>query len=256
MADQNLYTLRWIINNKWGDASYKNTANKIVSQEIGDWVDEVVRPEEKDRESISKKGQNLKYCPFAETNFTKAKTQGRYRKQYPEGAIVHFTAGRRNGLKSAMDWQTSQGYCYFVIDEDGNIGQNFPLNEWGSHAGRSSWPKLGSKWVSRYLVGIEVQCAGKLTSSGKSWFGKRYPAEETRNVSNKDNVKGGKYLKYTEKQEEALTSLILWLEQNNPNVFELDNVLGHDEVSPDRKNDPGGSLSMTMPEYRAFLKGQ
>lgn len=254
MADLNLYTLRWVINNKWGDMSYKDTANKLVSLEIGDWVDDGQNDdEEPERPSVSEAGAKLKYCPFADQDFPQSRTRGEYSDGYPKGAIVHFTAGRRNGLKNALTYQANQGYTYFVIDEDGNVGQNFPLNEWGYHAGKSHWPSLGSS-VSKHLVGIEVQCAGKLNSSNRSWFGVTYPEEEVRTVSARDNMKSGKYLKYTDKQEESLTKLILWLKSNNPEVFNLDLVLGHDEVSPDRKNDPGGALSMTMPEYREFLK--
>jgi len=36
--------------------------------------------------------------------------------------------------------------------------------------------------------------------------------------------------------------------------FRADWVAGHDEVSPGRKSDPGGSLSMTMPQFRYMLK--
>jgi len=51
-----------------------------------------------------------------------------------------------------------------------------------------------------------------------------------------------------------LFKLLRWLEYNGNGIFKLDFVLGHDEVAPSRKNDPGGSLSMTMPEFRKKLK--
>jgi lysozyme family protein len=47
--------------------------------------------------------------------------------------------------------------------------------------------------------------------------------------------------------------LLLWLKGNQPDVFQFEFVLGHDEVSPGRKNDPGGALSVTLPQFRERL---
>lgn len=162
-------------------------------------------------------------------------------------------------MVSAINYQVEQGYLYFVIDKDGNIGQNFSLDSWGYHAGQSSYQGL-SGTVSDELVGIEIQCAGKLVKEGaiyKTWFGTEVEEEEVRHIPIKSaNQEKGDYERYTKSQEEALTRLVLWLHKNNPDVFKLDFVVGHDEVSPGRKNDPGGALSMTMPQYREFLKQQ
>lgn len=81
-------------------------------------------------------------------------------------------------------------------------------------------------------------------------------------TSNTQNIAKGTYEKYTEKQEQALIELVLWLKKNNPSVFNLDYVLGHDEVAGPsgigrwRKTDPGGSLSMTMDKFRTLLKNK
>lgn len=142
---------------------------------------------------------------------------------------------------------------YFAIDRDGNIGQNFSLDRWGYHAGKSKWPILGTG-VSKQLVGIEVCCPGTLDHNGEAWFGVRYGSEDYRRVKSSGNVRAGVYHRFTQHQERALERLLIWLKTNNPSVFQLDLVLGHDEVSPGRKNDPGGSLSCTMPEFRRKLE--
>lgn len=211
------------------------------------------------------------------------RTRGRYRDGYPEGAIVHFTAGRsrnredggsRNGRThkdvgiSHVKYAVSKGsFCYFAIDRDGNIYQQFPLDHWGYHAGRSSWPSVSGN-VSDNFVGIEILCAGKLdkTDQGyKAWFTRESKGDklfgdgEVRYSSGEDNIEAGYYHKYSEAQEKALDDLLIWLYQNSPyknneKIFKLGNIAGHDEVSPDRKNDPGASLSMTMPEYRKKIQ--
>lgn len=157
-----------------------------------------------------------------------------------------------------------QAYAYFVNDQDGNIHQGNSLDQYGFHCGESYWPGLGSS-LSDKLVGIENQSAGRLekVSMGvyKAYFtnvekGDKYFYEhEVRHAeANNQNVQKGIYHRFTMAQEESLIDLLMWLKHSNPNVFSFDYCLGHDEVAPKRKNDPGFSLSMTMPKFREFLK--
>lgn len=206
----------------------------------------------------SAKSQKLLWCPFADQGFKKSKTQGKYANGYPIGAIVHYTAGARSGLQAGMAEQLKNEFTYFVIDKNGNIGQNFSLDTWGYHAGASFHPDLG-KYVHSKLVGIEIQVFGKLKKSGSEYktayaIPTIVPAEEVRVIEKQtDNQVPGPYQMYTKAQEEALFKLLRWLHDNNPEVFQYQYVLGHDEVSPGRKTDPGGSLSMTMPALRKKL---
>ncbi|MEN0059583.1 MAG: N-acetylmuramoyl-L-alanine amidase [Bdellovibrio sp.] len=180
------------------------------------------------------------------------KTKGTYRNGYPEGAIVHATAGHCDSEQDAINslkWGIDQGLAFFVIGPTGKVYQNFPLSHWGNHAGVSNWLNLGSS-VSQYLVGIEVACANKVDENGTAWFGKTYGINRLRVSEKKENIKAGTYVKYTKEQELALLDLLVWLKKNNPTVFSITNIAGHDEVSPGRKDDPGASLSMTMPELR------
>lgn len=248
---QKLYTIRWYIREKWGETHSKIDVLELLSEMLDPMTLSENRP------SVSDSNQHLLWCPFADTNFPSAITRGTYTDGYPKGAVIHFTAGRRNGLASQIKDQIENGYTFFVIDKDGNIAQNFPLDSWGYHAGKSSYEGLSGK-VSNELVGIEIQCAGKLTHKDgeyRTWFRTTVPESEVRNILTQiDNQEQGYYHTFTELQEDALESLILWLHRNNSDVFSLDLVLGHDEVSPGRKNDPGGSLSLSMSEYRDFLK--
>jgi N-acetyl-anhydromuramyl-L-alanine amidase AmpD len=184
------------------------------------------------------------------------RTEGKYAAGFPRGAVVHYTAGRYGAAE--IDLAREMGYVYVVIDEMGNILQASPFDEWGSHAGKSSWPGLEGH-VSQYLLGIEIECAGALKADGagnfKTWWGGQIPQSDVRIVpQQRANQRPGPYHKYTEAQEEALTDLLIWLKKQAPSVFDLDLVLGHDEVAPERKMDPGGSLSMPMPVFRDHLK--
>lgn len=197
-------------------------------------------------------GANLAWCPFA-VKGTGMKVQGKYECGHPRGAVVHFTAGQcdtEQHAKDSLSWGIGEGYAFFVIGPTGVIYQSFPLTHWGHHAGSSSYEGLGSG-LSKHLVGIEIACAGMVDNAGKAWFGKRFSADRLRHSEKKANIQAGTYVMYTQEQEASLMKLLVWLYQNNPSVFEIKYIVGHDEIAPTRKNDPGASLSMTMPELRA-----
>jgi hypothetical protein len=75
----------------------------------------------------------------------------------------------------------------------------------------------------------------------------------------RDNLRPGAYVPYTQAQTAALAKVLLWLKRRYPRTFRLEYVFGHDEVSPGRKVDPGGSLrsaggpELTMKQFRADL---
>ena len=218
----------------------------------------------------------------------KMRTRGYYDDKYPKGAIVHFTAGRSRkrdeggsrhrdthelmGEKSVKSAIKKGSFAYFVIDRDGGVHQAFSLDRWGYHAGKSKWDGLGSN-VSDEVVGIEIQCAGKVKPQGDGTYHAYFTnlekgdlpfqEDEVRHAEeDNDNIQKGTYHKYSDAQEKALLELLLWLKRNNPKVFSLDYVLGHDEVAGPkgigykRKNDPGASLRTNMTSFREILEKQ
>lgn len=182
---------------------------------------------------------------------------------YPLGAVVHFTAGRAGSeqdAKATFEWLLDNRLKAVVIGPTGQF--HFPpdwATVWGNHAGNSYHERLGSG-VSRYLLGVEVACEGKLELRGDgkcySWFGQVVPKERI-NFYEKDtgNIQAGYYSSFTTAQVTALVELLCALKHALP-YFEFDLVVGHDEVAvpKGRKNDPGGSLGMTMDEFRLLLK--
>lgn len=73
-------------------------------------------------------------------------------------------------------------------------------------------------------------------------------------------IVAGKYQAYTQAQENALINFILWAKSKNPE-FDFDYIAGHDELRKEAgikgdKQDPGGSLSMSMPKFRNLIKAK
>lgn len=179
-----------------------------------------------------------------------------YKKGYPEGAVIHFHAGRNNP-KNLKNYLKKKGYGVIIIDREGKVWQDSSLDQWQPHAGTSRWGDLKS--LNSKFVGIEVMSSGMLKRKGDkyhTWFKKEIPKEEVRYAAHNANIAAGYYHTFTQAQEETLIRLLLWLHKNNPSIFKIQNVCGHDECGMPlgRKTDPGGSLSMPMPELRNILR--
>lgn len=176
----------------------------------------------------------------------------------PEGIIVHFVANRYSfSASSYHGWMIGAGLTALYIDGEGQLWQNMALDQWGHHAGTSKCPATNRTSVSKYYIGVEIACPGKLTPNDdgtyEAWFGKKYSSDQVRYVKSSDGyVHTGYYAKYTPEQEKTLLDMCVNLVKN----YDMDTrlILGHDEVAPSRKNDPGGSLSMTMEDFRSKVK--
>lgn len=298
-----LYTCRW---NAMQIARYSSDAKidlfalnqiEIISQLLGVSIPEEFRSPEPPRPNVNPENNTtnppqlgFKKWPANEKKLwypdavvrqdIKRAARGTYPNQYPIGAIVHFTAGHYSqGVSNAVNSIASSPYFFCSIGIDGKFVQANPFNQWGSHAGESSWVFNGQKHsgVSSLLVGIEMNNPGRLVKKDDGFYtywDEKFAQPIDKKIvrtfdKDKENIQAGHYLPYTKEQESGLVEFLLWAKRNNPDVFNLDYVLGHDEVagdttyadeasgfglSHDRKNDPGGALSMTMPELREHLK--
>ncbi len=122
--------------------------------------------------------------------------------------IIHYT-GMNNQL-SAIDRLcdiNSKVSAHYFIKKNGCVLNLVPPLYEAWHAGKSSWKNLKS--LNRYSIGIEVQNSGH----------------------------NNKYENFSKKQIFSIKKLLKYLiKKYNVN---LKNVLGHSDISPDRKKDPG-----------------
>lgn len=164
----------------------------------------------------------------------------------PKGLIVHYTAGWSNTEQKSINTLRGgkkNGYTYWTMSESGTVYMDTKATEHGYHCGT---------YHHRDHLGIEINNGGKLDSNKKTWF-KYAPPEDRIRYADYEGQEKGFYMTYTKEQEQSLIDLCYWLKDTYPS-FSFDNVLGHDEVARGRKNDPGGSLSMSMKDFRQFLK--
>jgi len=119
----------------------------------------------------------------------------------PRLIVIHYTGD--NSCEGALSWLCSKKSgvsAHLVIDKDGTIYQLLPFNIQGWHAGRGEYN--GEKYVNGFSIGIEN------VGIGDSW---------------------------PDAQIEANRAVIETLYSYYP----IEDVVGHEDVAPGRKVDPG-----------------
>lgn len=126
--------------------------------------------------------------------------------EFGTGEVHRFFTNR-------LDWASHPFFCeiegvevsaHFFIERDGATTQFVDTDEAAWHAGVSVW--RGREQVNRFSVGVELE--GDETSG------------------------------YTDAQYETLDKLLRALREAYPGL-EADGIVGHDEIAPGRKTDPG-----------------
>ncbi|WP_276482480.1 N-acetylmuramoyl-L-alanine amidase [Paraflavitalea pollutisoli] len=165
----------------------------------------------------------------------------------PDFVVIHYTATDDAG--SAVNWfmNTSSNpdriAAHIVLDKDGTITQLVPFNQKANHAGTSTWDGVDS--FNSHSIGIEIVNAGFLEKLPNGSFrrgNKTYPASEAANIvkakhkhkfwTAKDNQF---WFAFPDKQLQALYKLCKVLFA----TYQPVTAVGHDDISPARKPDPG-----------------
>ncbi len=122
--------------------------------------------------------------------------------------IIHYT-GMKNEL-SALNRLTdckSKVSAHYFIKKNGKILNLVPDLYEAWHAGKSNWKNIKS--LNRYSIGVEIQNSGH------------------------ENV----YEKFSNKQMNSVKKLLRFLSKRYR--VNCKNILGHSDIAPTRKKDPG-----------------
>lgn len=170
----------------------------------------------------------------------------------PRYLVMHYTAGR--SLESAVESLCSarpQGNAsaHAVIGRDGRIVQLAPFDAVTWHAGVSHWNGLAG--LNRHSIGIEMDNAGLLRRIGAqyvAWFGKAYPDSEVLLAEHRHGGGMQPWHAYTEAQIGRALELAELLTAH----YGLEDVLGHEDIAPQRKTDPGPAFPLAAVRARAL----
>ena len=157
--------------------------------------------------------------------------------------VIHYTAGASFAADvTTLSTASVKASVHLVIGRQGELTQIVPFNRIAWHAGVSEWSTLSG--MNKYSIGIELSNAGRLTKTADgqfhSWWGAAIPAAEVMEaVHERGGPMAGWHL-YTEAQISVLFEIAQALHQK----YQFLELLGHDDISWDRKSDPGPAFPM------------
>ena len=167
--------------------------------------------------------------------------------------LMHYTAGIT--LDGAVSWflnPAAQASSHVVIGRDGAIVQMVAFNKKAWHAGESAWDKLHA--MNQYAIGIELVNAGKLRKRGdgkwENWARNVIPDSDVTVATHANETIATGWHEYTEAQINAAIQLASLLHAS----YHFTDVLGHEDVSPGRKTDPGPLFPMNS--FRSRVLGR
>ena len=122
--------------------------------------------------------------------------------------IFHYTGMKKekDAIKRLTDIK-SKVSSHYLIKKNGELNVLVPDLYIAWHSGKSSWKKL--KFLNRYSIGIEISNPGH----------------------------DFKYNKFSNEQVKAIIKLSKFLIKKYK--IKPQNILGHSDIAPDRKKDPG-----------------
>lgn len=152
----------------------------------------------------------------------------------PKYIILHYTA----------DCHKSQAYralsnffrpvsAHYLIAADGTVLQLVDETKRAWHAGKSSW--RGNKQMNTYSIGIEIVNPGFTKK-------KKDPCTNNKEIWNQNTgkqVTGSDYYWYPFTQEQIESTVKLCKEISKRYNIAPEYILGHSDIAPGRKVDPG-----------------
>lgn len=175
---------------------------------------------------------------------------GKYTPQY---LVMHYTAATE--AKGSISWfmnKDAKASAHLVIDRDGTITQFAPFTTITWHAGVSEWNGLVG--LNRFSVGIELVNGGRVIRSANNWIcpvDKKIVQDTDVIVAcHKNESSDCGWQVYTNFQMEVATEVSALLVK----TYGLKDVLGHEDIAPHRKSDPGPAFPMGS--FRSKVMGR
>ena len=165
---------------------------------------------------------------------------------------MHYTAG--TSAKGSVEWLSNpaaRASAHLVIGRDGEVVQLVAFNKKAWHAGRSEWD--GRRGVNEFSIGIELDNAGRLEGGEGRWSSWQGVRTDDEDVTVRPHAFDGAistWHTYSTEQLMAAASIASLL----VNKYRLRDVVGHENISPGRKSDPGPAFPLAS--FRSAVMGR
>ncbi len=166
----------------------------------------------------------------------------------PDAIIIHYTAmtNAADAIKVLTTKKPEGGNAsaHLVIGKQGEITQLAKFNQRTWHAGDSSYN--GRKGYNSLSIGIEIDNVGWLIKQNNGKFSRarltdEYTEDQVVNLPHfNPKVRHEYWETYPQKQIDAVFEICELLRKQ----YGIIEILGHDEISPNRKQDPGPAFPM------------
>lgn len=171
----------------------------------------------------------------------------------PRWLVMHYTAG--GSASESINWLANpdaKASAHVVIAKDGSITQMVDFNRKAWHAGESTWK--GVTGLNSHSIGIELDGFGFLGNAGPGKWKFRsqsIPDSEVIVATHKFGTPKGGWPRYPQKQLDVALEMAALLVK----TYRLEDVIGHDDISPGRKQDPGPAFDMAAFRAAAMAGG-
>jgi N-acetylmuramoyl-L-alanine amidase len=172
----------------------------------------------------------------------------------PKILVMHFTYGGTG--RSSAEWFRSPSNpgssAHIVIDRDGSIIQCVDFDTIAWHAGASKWRNLNG--LNRFSIGIEMANWGYLVRRNTGWVSYTGVAiADPVIASHKNGNPDGStapigWEAYPESQFLAAVEVARAL----VDAYDINEIVGHDDIAPTRKWDPGPAFDLKRFRARVF----
>jgi N-acetylmuramoyl-L-alanine amidase len=157
----------------------------------------------------------------------------------PRLIVLHFTV--TGSAKSAAEYWASPenrtSSAHILIDRDGTVIQTIPFDFIAHHVGPGSYKGITS--LNQCSIGIDLANWGELRRVDNQWrvagINKTVPETEVFKEPGKEKDSVG-WHNYTDEQIQTTIKICRALVTAYP---EIEDIVGHEAVSPGRKTDPG-----------------
>jgi N-acetylmuramoyl-L-alanine amidase len=175
----------------------------------------------------------------------------------PKFLVIHYTAsGPSFDTAAFFAKPAARVSAHLVIRRDGAVIQCVPFNVVGWHAGESRWvDRAGMVHVglNQSAIGIEIENWGPLRRTGSGWVSWTEAAVDPGKVieaRHKFGTPQGGWETFTEAQVEAALQAARAICAE----YGIEEIIGHDDISPGRKSDPGPAWNMGS--FKAKILGR